>query len=270
MISKESYTELYNKTFENLLAGNCYQLNLTSQLKFKIEDVDILEKSFSSAQIFDHLCEFAHLVNLPLQDRLIISNSPECLYEYSREDKKLVTRPIKGTVRVEQGADAFKNDIKNESELNIITDLLRNDLSRIGENFSIVEAQKEIFEVPGLIHQYSKISVECHDFNSVKVLKSIYPGGSITGAPKKRVLKLINSIEKGTRGIYTGSTVVNLHNINKASINIRTLVVSKSSNHAVYGAGGGITLLSSAHGEYFELLDKANSFLKVFFKDVKL
>lgn len=269
VISFEEYSKKFDETYEHLLAGNCYQLNLTSQLKFQIESVQILEDFFSSQACYAQLSEFAHLIRLAPIKRLIVSNSPECLFEYDRGPAKLTARPIKGTIRNEEGLEALRNDIKNESELNIITDLLRNDLSRIGPSFSEVEAMREFFEVPGLIHQFSRVSVTCPEFDNAKILKAIFPGGSITGAPKKRVLKLIESIEDASRGVYTGSTVVCYNDICKASINIRTLCVDTSKGSASYGSGGGITLLSSKRSEFHELLDKAYSFLKVFFKDVK-
>ncbi|RZF22524.1 hypothetical protein DAY19_01775 [Halobacteriovorax vibrionivorans] len=265
---RDEYRNKFKATYENLLDGNCYQLNLTHIIPLEVNDISLLEKSFRYESIFSSLGEFAHLINLPLQDRLILSNSPECLFEYDFIEKKIVTRPIKGTIKKELGRDSLIGDVKNESELNIITDLLRHDLSGIGENFSVVESLREFFEVPGLIHQYSRISVKEDHLNIPKVLKAIFPGGSITGAPKKRVLKLIKEIEAQKRGLYTGSTVLAVDKIAKASINIRSLDVIKSTGAARYGSGGGITLLSEEVSEFDELLAKTNSFLKVFFKDV--
>ncbi|MFG1483239.1 chorismate-binding protein [Halobacteriovorax sp. HFRX-2_2] len=270
IIIEEDYEKLFKTTFENLLAGNCYQLNLTSLIEVKISNSDDLVNTFLSKELFSKLSEFAHILNFPFEDRLVISNSPECLYEYDQATKKLITRPIKGTVAQELGEDFLINDIKNTSELNIITDLLRHDLSAIGKNFSKVESLREFFRVPGLIHQYSKISVELEECNTLALVASLFPGGSITGAPKKRVVELIKEIENKDRGIYTGSTILNFDTISKASINIRSLDVASSSNRALYGAGGGITLLSDAQSEFQELKAKANSFLKVFFKDVKI
>ncbi|EPZ52058.1 chorismate binding enzyme [Bacteriovorax sp. BAL6_X] len=270
IISKDEYENLFDKTFENLLAGNCYQLNLTSLIEMKISNTDDLINTFLSKKLFSKLGEFAHILNFPFEDRLVISNSPECLYEYDQATKKLVTRPIKGTVTQELGEEFLINDVKNTSELNIITDLLRHDLSAIGQNYSKVESLREFFRVPGLIHQYSRISVKLEEYNLLSLTQSLFPGGSITGAPKKRVVELIKQTEEKNRGIYTGSTILNFNTISKASINIRTLDIASSSNHAVYGAGGGITLLSDAQSEFQELKAKANSFLKVFFKDVKI
>lgn len=265
---RDDYGVQFKRTFENLLEGNCYQLNLTRLIELEIEDLKLLEDSFRYQSIFSKLGEFAHLLNLPEQDRFILSNSPECLFEYDDKEKKIITRPIKGTIKRELGREALIGDVKNESELNIITDLLRHDLSAIGESFSKVESKREFFEVPGLIHQYSKISVELNKADNAKILRAIFPGGSITGAPKKRVVRLIRDIEESKRGCYTGSTVLSFNGKSKASINIRSLEVIKSSKQAVYGSGGGVTLLSEESSEFDELLAKANSFLKVFFKDV--
>lgn len=256
-LSSDIYSSMFDKVMGHLYDGDCYQINLTHNFEFKIEAE--IEKTYRKFLSYPSLSEYAHTIFLPSLDILILSNSPESLF--SIEDNTLITRPIKGTVKEIEGEEALKCSLKDESELNIITDLLRNDLSRIGTFYSEVVSKKSFLRVPGLIHQYSKIKVKLEDKSDLlAILKALFPGGSITGAPKKRVVKLISEIEKSQRGIYTGSTILFHGNRREASINIRTATIKLSSNSLSYGAGGGVTVLSEKEKELIELRDKLKSF----------
>ena len=93
---------------------------------------------------------------------------------------------------------------------------------------------------------------------------ALFPGGSITGAPKKRVMELINEIEGFERGLYCGSTILLYKGLRSGSINIRSTQIDFMQNEIKYGAGGGVTLLSKASDEYKEALGKLKSFLLLF------
>ena len=223
--------------------------------KLNISSVDSLRSKFLSLrEDFKHGHFFHYLYD---RDFELLSNSPECLFEI--EGDSLVTRPIKGTIKQSEGLHKLQNSEKDISELNIITDLLRNDLSRISTNFSKVTKMRDYFSVPGLFQQYSEVKVKLDSqVNLYQILSAIYPGGSITGSPKRRVLELINEIEDFSRDFYTGSTIFITPQFIRASINIRTTKIEN--NEVYYGAGGGITLLSEPTDEYQELLSKIESF----------
>ncbi|MDC1175497.1 chorismate-binding protein, partial [Bacteriovoracaceae bacterium] len=93
---------------------------------------------------------------------------------------------------------------------------------------------------------------------------SLFPGGSITGAPKKRVMKILNSIEHSSRQFYCGSTFLNYGGVRSASINIRSAMIDVTTKKLTYHAGGGITVKSSVEGEYEEMLSKVQSFTGLF------
>ncbi len=260
-ISRDEYFEKFYQVNQNLLDGNCYQLNLTSvfDLSFKCPASKLYQKFLSS----EKLSQYAHSIYIENFNSLILSNSPECLFEIV--DNELYTRPIKGTLSDKLDLTLLIDDEKNNCELSIITDLLRNDLSRIGNSFSEVVSSKQVFRVPGLYHQYSEIKVKLDDkVNLLRVMESLFPGGSITGAPKKRVLKLINLIEKQSRGVYTGSTIILHEKIKASSINIRTAFIDIEKSNITYGAGGGITLMSKCDDEYDEMISKVQSFTSIF------
>jgi anthranilate/para-aminobenzoate synthase component I len=97
-------------------------------------------------------------------------------------------------------------------------------------------------------------------------MQSLFPGGSITGAPKKKVMSLISSFERYQRGAYCGSTLLCINKRKSASINIRTALIDFEHKVWRYGAGGGITLLSKAHEEFQEMELKVSSFTSLFSK----
>jgi para-aminobenzoate synthetase component 1 len=255
------YKEAFALIQEELLQGNCYQVNLTYPFEFETEEIfdprDVCDFFFSR-----QLSAFAHATYLG--DEMILSNSPECLFRY--DNHSLVTMPIKGTVKREKNWrpqwKKMLSDPKEEGELNMITDLLRNDLNKIERPLAKVIRKRSPLLVPGLLHQYSLLSVELLNHVSLlKTLDALFPGGSVTGAPKNRVMDIIQRVERYPRGVYCGSTVLCLDRKKMASINIRTAFLSLGDRLWKYGAGGGITLLSKPTSEFQEMEQKVASFL---------
>lgn len=256
------YKLAFNKIQDELLNGNCYQVNLTFPYDFETTDIfdprDITNFFFSR----DNRSDFAHVTTIG--DEMILSNSPECLFFY--RNNKITTMPIKGTRKIQNNwREAWSELVsseKEEGELNMITDLLRNDLNRLEFPRARVEQMRIPLVVPGLIHAHSVISVKIQNTLSLyRTMESLFPGGSVTGAPKKRVMQIIGDVERYSRGIYCGSTLLCFQDRKVASINIRTASVSLGDRIWRYGAGGGITLLSKAHLEFKEMEAKVSSFL---------
>jgi len=177
--------------------------------------------------------------------------------------------PIKGTI-LRPGGENWRSlwkqlvlDKKNQAELYMISDLLRNDLSRIELPRAVIVKKKFPKLVPGLLHQCSQIDVELSDdVNVWRVIEKIFPGGSITGAPKLRAMRLIDRLEKRERGFYCGSTLIFYKKMKSASINIRSSTVDFHNSLLHYQAGGGVTLLSEVEDEYNEMTYKHDSFLR--------
>ena len=263
------YEKKFKQAYEHLLAGNCYQINLTYRFYFKflekIAPLDFLSRIWVEGH--KDISAFAHTSYIGPMEKLIVSNSPECLF--MTNDKGLIkTAPIKGTKRVIDEAELEKlwkelsEDIKEQSELFMISDLLRNDLTKIALTPSKVERLKLPLKVPGLLHQYSLLSttlpkgVDLYD-----IVSALFPGGSITGAPKKKVMSIISELEKDARRLYCGSSFLCYGKNKSASINIRTSEIDCGSGELVYGAGGGITLRSQMDAEFDEMLAKMKSFI---------
>ena len=268
-LEKPSWTE-YKDSFhliqEQLQSGNCYQLNLTFPYDFYTDEIyhpkDIADYFFAQKK----LGAYAHATYLGQE--MILSNSPECLFQY--QANQIFTMPIKGTKKI-QSKDWKKvwrelvNDPKESAELIMITDLLKNDLNRLQNPRARVVKLKAPLLAPGIIHQYSLITLQLdQSIDLLKVMDSLFPGGSITGAPKKRVMELISRVERYQRRLYCGSTLLCIGKKKSASINIRTAQIDLEQRVWRYGAGGGITLLSQAHKEYQEMELKVQSFLSLF------
>ncbi len=260
--SWSEYKVAFQRIQEHLLDGNCYQVNLTYPFDFETKEVidprDLLDFFFSRPGV----SAYAH--GTFLGDEMILSNSPECLFQYDRN--RILTMPIKGTRRVGKNWrkewQEMLQDVKEEGELTMITDLLRNDLNRLEHPRAKVLKERACLRVPGLVHQCSILAVDLdRPLRLRRTLECLFPGGSVTGAPKKRVMQIIQEVERYQRGIYCGSTLLCLGERKSASINIRTASLSASDRLWRYGAGGGITLLSKPVLEFQEMENKVSSFL---------
>jgi para-aminobenzoate synthetase component 1 len=265
------YEKKFNEGYRELQAGNCYQFNLTGEYNYSFEDE--LESDDFIAALWgrgNSRGAYGSATYVEFFNKLFLSNSPECLFQYS--DGSLITRPIKGTLKrtsddkkeIAKLWHELRDDKKSQGELYMITDLLRNDLSRIDLPRSTVVKKKAPLLVPGLIHQFSEIEVKLRSNVTLKnILEKIFPGGSITGAPKKRVMQILSKLEKRSRGFYCGSTLVFSKGQVEASINIRSSVVDFEKCSISYQAGGGITLLSQPQSEFDEMTYKHDSYIDI-------
>ncbi len=263
----KDYQKNFNQIMKHLLDGDCYQVNYTHVHQWSSVQLDrerILKCFYSSG----NLSEYAHHTYIPYLEKLILSNSPECLFQVYRHEGHLEihSTPIKGTLKgedQEKAKELFHSE-KNIAELNMITDLVRNDLAKIEQPRVRVLHRRLLLKVPGLWHLYSRIAVKTSKkVNLYQVLSALFPGGSVTGAPKRRVMKIIDNSESSPRGHYCGSTFLNFGELSSASINIRTFEIDLKNQLVSIGAGGGITLQSGPEDEYQEMLLKQESLLKV-------
>jgi len=199
----------------------------------------------------------------------IISSSPERFLSIT--DGLVQTRPIKGTrprgknlEEDERNKNELINSEKDKSELLMIVDLERNDLSKVCKVNTVkvtelfkLEEYETVFHLVATIEGKLKENV-----SSVKCIRECFPGGSITGAPKIRAMEIIEELEKLKRNIYTGSIgYFDLRGNSDFNIVIRTIV--KKDNKAYVGVGGGITWESIEEAEWFETIDKAKALMGV-------
>ncbi|SHJ12071.1 aminodeoxychorismate synthase, subunit I [Dethiosulfatibacter aminovorans DSM 17477] len=205
---------------------------------------------------------------MPLDGFHILSSSPERFLEI--RNKKVQTRPIKGTIprgrnpeEDEENRIKLKNSEKDKSELLMIVDLERNDLSRVCVPGTVkVTELFELEEYATVFHLVSTVEgMLKDDCSSVDCIEAAFPGGSITGAPKIRAMEIIEELEKTSRNIYTGS-IGYLGFDGNADFNIIIRTVLLKDERAYIGVGGGITWESDPEMEYVETLDKARALFK--------
>lgn len=193
----------------------------------------------------------------------VLSSSPERLLLI--DDRKLETRPIKGTrprgrdaIEDARLADELRISVKDAAEHAMIVDLERNDLGRIAEIGSVSVPQFKKLESYSHVHQLTS-SVTARRKDGVGLdatLRAILPGGSISGAPKIRALEIIDELEPTVRGVYTGAIgYISAHGRCDLNVAIRTITVANG--RAYCHVGGAIVHDSVAESEYLETLDKA-------------
>lgn len=195
----------------------------------------------------------------------LLCSSPERFLQI--QNRIVKTRPIKGTrPRGKTPEEDFINvqelreSEKDKSELLMIVDLERNDLSRVCKPNSIKVT--ELFEIETyatVFHLVATIEGELENEKSpLECIKACFPGGSITGTPKIRAMEIIEALERNQRGLYTGCIgYLGFDGNVDLNIVIRTIVLSKDTAH--FGVGGGITWESVPEEEYYETLDKAKA-----------
>ena len=262
-ISQSNYKNNFKKIINYIKAGDMYQVNYTHKMTAETE---MLPRNLFLHFLKKNPVDFA--AYLESDEFSVSSLSPERFIKI--EGKEILSQPIKGTVKRGRSlAEDNRNrkelleSEKEKAELFMIVDLIRNDLGKICEIGTVdVIKKREIQNLPKVFHTYSKVKgVLKKDVNSIDALLSMFPGGSITGCPKKRAMEIIDEIEPLRRGIYTGSIGYILPNGNaEFNIAIRTIVHKK--NKLYLGVGGGITIESKLEDEYEETLAKAQSFLK--------
>lgn len=260
--ARDSYKNSFARVQKHILEGDVYQINLTHRLEGNSE--------VSGREIF---CSLARGANVDFQSYIevdgfeIISLSPERFIKIAHGH--IETMPIKGTrprardkATDRRLAGELRDSQKDQAELNMITDLLRNDLGKICQPGTVkVTELRKITAYPTVWHAHSKIEGELMpEISPIAGLVSVSPGGSITGCPKKRAVEIIDEIEPYRRGIYTGSIFrLTPDGALDSSIAIRTMV--KHGTNVYLSVGGGIVYDSIEPDEFQESLDKAASFL---------
>lgn len=254
-LSRQKYTEAFRTIKQHIYEGDIYQINLTHRL----ETTSLHNpRELFAAIAKDTPSQMAAYLEGP--DFEILSFSPEKFI--SVKNGFIETSPIKGTRPLGQEKELLASG-KEQAELNMITDLLRNDLGKVCQTGSVnVTAHREIMKLKNISHTYSRITGQLKDdIAPIDALLSMLPGGSITGCPKKRAMEIIDELEVTTRSAYCGCMVTIDPDGNlDSSILIRTII--KKGERLILPVGGGIVNDSDEADEYQETLDKAASITK--------
>ena len=244
----KNYKQKFDYVIEEIKKGDTYLLNLTQPTKIKT--------SLSLQEIYNKAN--AHY-KLRYKDKFVCF-SPERFI--SIKNNKIHTYPMKGTIdaSIPHAKDKILSNEKEMAEHIMVVDLLRNDLSIVAKNVKVnkfryiteIEAgDKNLLQVSSHISGY--IGEEWHEKLGT-ILESILPAGSISGAPKKSTLEIIQDVEGYDRGFFSG--VFGIYDGETLDSGVMIRFVEKSNNSYTYKSGGGITLDSEAKVEYNELQDK--------------
>lgn len=260
-LDSEKYLKAVNQIKNHLEAGDSYQVNFTHQLEANSQagNPDPLElfatlyqQQSSSRSIFFQTDEFA-----------ICSVSPELFFRLDREHISM--EPMKGTRprHVDPSTDqTLREELlhseKEKAENLMIVDMVRNDLGKIAVPGSVnVDALFEIMALPSLWQQISRVSATTKA-SLWEIFQALFPCASITGAPKRQSMEIIQQLENQARGIYTGAIgILRPDHSAHFNVGIRTLVYDRLNCALSYGVGSGIVWDSIAESEWQESMDKA-------------
>lgn len=257
---KSEFIQAVQTVRDYIKEGSVYQVNLSQ--RFEAECIG------SPLDLFLKLSElnpapYSAYMNLGYE--VVISSSPERFLEV--RGRNVTTRPIKGTRPVFPNEAAtqrseleLQESEKDRSELLMIVDLERNDLGRVCEPGSVgVERLFGLERYATVIHQTADVNGTLEKGRSVfDCIRAMFPGGSITGAPKIRAMQIIEELERGPRGVYTGS-IGYLDKSGNADFNIAIRTLSVSGGKLRFQVGGGIVWDSDPESEYEETLVKARA-----------
>lgn len=263
--TREDYQKTVSRMMEHIVEGDIYIANMTQRMMIR-SDMEPFTLFWRIRQ--SNPSPFGGYFHY--KDVKIVSASPERFIRM--KDRLIETKPIKGTrKRGNTTAEdhALKRELeqseKDKSELLMIVDLERNDLNRISETGSVkVTKHFEVQSFATVFHLVTTIRAKCKETcDYADLLKAMFPGGSITGAPKIEAMKIIDGLEHSSRGLYTGSLgYISLNGDCDLNIVIRTAVWQDGVYHI--GVGGGITAESDPAFEYEETLQKARAFMEIF------
>jgi para-aminobenzoate synthetase len=261
---RQAYIDDIEQCLEWIRAGETYQVCLTNEITADVE-IDPFELYRTLRRI--NPAPYAAFVKWP--GGAVLSASPERFFQVDAKGN-VEAKPIKGTIRrhTDPKQDAalateLLNSEKDRAENVMIVDLLRNDLSRVCLPGSVAVPKLCDLESYETVHQLvSTVRGQLSPGNSViDLIRASFPGGSMTGAPKIRTLRLIDQLERRPRGIYSGALGWIGHDgAADLSIVIRSIV--QTNNHLSIGVGGGIVAQSTADGEFEEMLLKAKASIR--------
>jgi para-aminobenzoate synthetase component 1 len=260
---KLEYLQAVNKAIEYIKAGDIFEVNLSQRF-----ELDLLEdyEPFSLFLKIKKINPSPFSAYLNLGYTKIISSSPERFIEVNNNGH-VETRPIKGTRKRslnpsedERLAKELIVSEKDRAENIMIVDLMRNDLSHVCEEDSIIVPQLCGHEIYPRVHHLVSVvkGILKSQYNGFDLLRFSFPGGSITGAPKIRAMQIISELEPHQRGPYCGSIFLASFDgmTMDSSIIIRTYVIQ--GNLISFHGGGAVTIDSDAEEEYEETLAKVN------------
>lgn len=258
----KSYIEAVKKARQYIIDGDIFEVNISQRFETEIPftpwDLYLRLRQINPAPFAAYL---------DFDEVTVVSASPERFIRCQGD--QVETRPIKGTIRRGKTprddrakARELLNSVKDHAENMMIVDLERNDLGRVCRFGTVKVTELAILEkYPTVYHLTSTVVGQLKEKNGrIELLKAALPGGSITGAPKKRAMEIIDELEPTRRSIYTGNIgYLSFCGNMDLNIAIRTFLIK--GNRAYFQAGGAVVYDSEPEAEYQETLDKVRALM---------
>jgi para-aminobenzoate synthetase component I len=266
-ISKDEYIQKVSKILEHIHRGDIYEANFCMEFFAKNAIINPLEKYLK----LNEISKAPFSVFFKNNKHFLLSASPERYLK--KEGEILISQPIKGTSK--RFIDKFEDEKsklelsqnpKERSENIMITDLVRNDLSRTAQKGSVqVEELCKVYSFLQVHQMITTISAKLNpDFSLIDAFKTSFPMGSMTGAPKISAMQIIEDLEETKRSLYSGSVGYFTPNSDfDFNVVIRSILYNQEEKYVSFSVGSAITSLSIPEQEYEECLLKAKAMLKV-------
>ncbi|NRS89832.1 para-aminobenzoate synthetase component 1 [Flavobacterium sp. 7E] len=266
-VSKEEYLDKITKLLKHINHGDCYEANFCMEFYAENATIEPLDSYFK----LNEISKPPFAVFFKNHHNFLLSASPERYLK--KEGEVLISQPIKGTAKRftdikedEKSKKELSEDPKERAENIMITDLVRNDLSHTAQKGSVT-----VTELCGLhsfmqVHQMISTITSKLDFQytAVDALKTTFPMGSMTGAPKVSVMKIIEELEVTKRGLYSGAVgYFTPQGDFDFNVVIRSILYNQKNKYVSFSVGSAITALSIPEKEYEECLLKAKAMHEV-------
>ena len=266
-ISKEKYLEKVSKLLTHIHQGDVYEANFCMEFYAENTIINPIEKF----QKLNAISQSPFAVFFKNNKQFLLSASPERYIK--KEGDQITSQPIKGTSKRfedefedEKSKNQLASDPKERAENIMITDMVRNDLSRTAQKGSV--EVKELCGIYSFLQVHQMISTITSKLDSqysvVDVIKSTFPMGSMTGAPKFSAMKIIEELEESKRGLYSGAIgYFTPNNDFDFNVVIRSILYNQENKYVSFSVGSAITAQSIPEKEYEECLLKAKAMREV-------
>ena len=267
-INKEQYLSSIRKLKQHILRGDCYEINFCQE--FFANDADInplsIYKQLTTVSPNPFSCYYK------LDDKYLLCASPERYLK--KTGTQIISQPIKGTFKRnttnaaedESFKEQLKNSAKDRAENVMVVDLVRNDFSKVCKEATVEVAELfGIYTFPQIHQMISTVVGEVkEEIDFAAILEATFPMGSMTGAPKRSVMQLIDLYEQSNRGLYSGAVgYISPDKDFDFNVVIRSILYNSTNKYLSYQVGSGITHYSNPLAEYEECLLKAASIRQV-------
>ncbi|MES1217538.1 MAG: anthranilate synthase component I family protein [Bacteroidota bacterium] len=267
-LSKENYISIIEQLKQHILRGDCYEINFCQEFFAKNAGIDPIAVYNKLSEVSPNPFSALYKVD----DQWLLCASPERFLK--KKGNEILSQPIKGTSKRnvkdakndKRNKDALFNSAKERSENVMVVDLVRNDLAKVCEEGTVkVDELYGIYTFPQLHQMISTVSGKLKkNILFSDIIKASFPMGSMTGAPKKRVMELIEKYESTRRGIFSGAVgYISPEGDFDFNVVIRSIMYNAASGYLSFQAGSAITFHSDPEKEWEECLLKAEAIKKV-------